>query len=442
MRTSMRTVGAGSLAVCAVLAAVVAVLLARPAAGAQQPAAADPAVITTWNAIAQTTITGAAPNGAGKANAEGFYWFPFVQAAVYNAVNGITGEYELYHWNAKGPKGASPQAAAAVAAHGVLMEYFGSGDFPQSETIAANLNAALATSLGQIPDGAAKEQGARYGERAAERIIELRADDGRFAPLVFDVPLAAGVWRPTPPAMAPFFGTWLAQVDTIVLESPSQVRPGPPPAIGSDLYVREFEEVRDYGVSTGSLRSDRQTETARFFSDAGLGPLQAGLRDQETRRLLDISDSARLFAAADLSIADAVIAVWDGKFHYGWWRPITAIREADTDGNPRTTGVPGWTPLLVTPPYPDWPSGLNGVFGAVSETLSRLNPGDGRVDLNLTSAAAGVTRHYEYAVDLRQDAVDSRVLSGIHFRRADDVAFDMGIQVANWALDHYFAPAT
>jgi hypothetical protein len=323
------------------------------------------------------------------------------------------------------------------------MEYFGSDDFPHSATIAANLDAALATSLGQIPDGPPKEQGIRYGKRAAERIIELRADDGRFAPVVFEMPLAAGVWRPTPPAMAPFFGAWLSQVDPFVLESPSQVRPGPPPAIGSDLYVKEFEEVRDYGSSTSALRTAEQTETARFFSDAALGPLQAGLRDHATRRLLDISNSARLFAAADMSIADAVIAVWDGKFHYGWWRPITAIREADTDGNPNTTGVPGWTPFLVTPPYPDWPSGLNGVVGAATQTLSRLNPGAGRVDLNLTSVnAGGITRHYEYAVDLRQDAVDSRVWSGIHFRRADDVAFDMGTQVADWALDHYFAPTT
>jgi hypothetical protein len=442
MRRSVKTVGASSLAACAVLAAVVAVILARPAAGGQSQVAADPAVITAWNAIAQTTIMAPAPNGGAKANAEGFLWFPFVQAAVYNAVNGITGEYGLYEWDGKGPKGASPQAAAAAAAHGVLMEYFGSGDFPHSDTIAANLNAALATSLGQVPDGAAKEQGVRYGERAAARIVELRADDGRFAPVVFNVPSAPGVWRPTPPAMAPFFAPWLGQVEPFLLDSTSQFRPGPPPAIGSDLYVREFEEVRDYGVSTGSLRTPKQTETALFFSDVGLGPLQAGLRDLATRRLLDISDSARLLAAVDLSIADAVFAVWDAKYHYGWWRPITAIREADTDGNPKTAGVPGWTPFLVTPPYPDWPSGLNGVFGAASQSLSRLNPGAGRVDLNLTSAAAGgITRHYEYAVDLRQDAVDSRVWSGIHFRRADEIAFEMGTQVANWALDHHFAPA-
>jgi hypothetical protein len=440
MRLNFKAVAAGSLAACATLITIVAVLYAQPAAGARPPAAADPAVIPAWNAIAVSTIAGPAPNGAGKANVEAFLWFAFVQAAVYNAVNGITGEYELYEWNAKAPKGASPQAAAAAAAHGVLLEYFGSGDFVNSETIAANLNAALATSLGPIPDGVPKKQGIRYGKRAAERIIELREDDGRFAPIVFNMPLAAGVWRPTPPALAPFFGPWLGQVEPFVIDSPSQFRPGPPPAISSDLYVEEFEEVRDYGVNSGSLRTAAQTQTALFFSDVGVGPLQAGLRDLVTRRVLDISDSARLFAAADLSMADAAIAVWDGKFHYGWWRPITAIREADTDGNPRTAGVPGWTPLIGTPPYPDWPSGLCGVMGAASTALSQLNP-DGRVDLKLTSVAAGVTRHYDLAADIQHDAIDARVFSGIHFRTADEVAIVMGAQVANWALDHHFAPA-
>ena len=145
MRENLRVAASASLIACAALMTIVAALYARPAAGAQPPAAADPAVIPAWNAIAMSTIAGPAPNGAGKANVEAFLWLAYVQAAVYNAVNGITGEYELFESNAKGPKGASPHAAAAAAAHGVLMEYFGTGDFAQSETIAANLNAALAT---------------------------------------------------------------------------------------------------------------------------------------------------------------------------------------------------------------------------------------------------------------------------------------------------------
>jgi hypothetical protein len=422
---------------------IVAVLYARPAAGAQPPPAADPAVIRTWDQIAVTTIAGPAPNGAGKANVEGFLWFPFVQTAVYNAVNGITGEYEPYKWNVKAPKGASPQAAAAAAAHGVLMEYFGTGDYANSDTIAANLNTQLAASLGQIPDGLAKEQGIRYGERAVERLVELRLNDGRGAAITFDKPLAPGVWRPTPSAMAPFFDPWLGQVTPFTMESSTQFRPGPPPAISSDLYVDEFEEVRDYGAATGSLRTvgpGSQTETALFFTDVTIGPLHAGLRELATRRGLDISDSARLFEAVTVSMGDTAIAVWDAKLHYGWWRPITAIREGDTDGNPDTAGVPGWTPLIATPPYPDWTSGLNGLVGAASTVLAQLSP-DGLMDLNLTSPAAGVTRHYDVAADMQHDAIDARVFSGIHFRTSDEVGATTGTRVANWALDHYFAPA-
>jgi hypothetical protein len=414
---------------------VTAALVAPTGALAKQPpAAANPAVITAWNAIAVTTIAGPAPTGAGKANAEAFIWFAFVQAAVYNAVEGITGRHELYDWNAKAPKGASPEAAAAVAAHRILSNYFGA-----SPAIAANLDAALAASLGAIPDGVPKSQGMRYGLRAADRIISLRADDGRFAPITFDQPPAAGVWRPTPPAFAPMLDPWLGYVDPLVLDSLTQFDPGPPPPIGSARYRTEFNEVRDYGVKTGSLRTQAMTNDALFFFDTAIGPLQASIRDLVTRRGLDISDSARMFAAVDLGIADAIGTVWHAKHVYGWWRPITAIREADNDGDPQTAGVPGWEPFIVTPPYPEWPSGLNVVMATASAAVTRLN-GDGRLDLTITSPGSGQTRHYEDPAVLQQSAVDARVWSGIHFRTADEASRTMGNEVANWTLDHYFAP--
>lgn len=424
----MRTTRAiSALLVSAVL------MTAAPAAGSDLTPADDPAVITEWNTIAVSTITGPAPNGVGKANPEAFLWFAFVHAAVYNAVVGITGEYEPYRWQPSGDREASPEAAAAAAAHHVLKTYFGA-----TPTIAANLDGALATSLSRIPDGKAKDLGVRYGSQAAERFIRMRADDGRNAPVTFDVPLAPGVWRPAPPANAPFFNPWLARVDALVLNGLRQFRPGPPPAIDSATYVQEFEEVRDYGAKDGSLRTPHQTETALFFSDTVLGPIQAGLRDFATRRGMNISESARLFAAVDLSLADAVGAVWDAKHHYGWWRPVTAIRLADSDGNPATAGIPDWEPLINTPPYPDWPSGTPSVFGALSTVLERLD-GQGGIDIKITSAAAGVTRHYDDAAHMQQDVIDARVFAGIHFRGADVAGVAMGAKVANWALDHYFA---
>lgn len=402
--------------------------------------AADPAVITFWNEVAVATIV-----ANGKANAEGFLWFAFEQAAVYNAVVGITREYELYRWNRRGPKGASPQAAAVAAAHLVLLTYF-----PGSE---ANLTTAYNTSLALIPDGWAKKKGIQYGERAARRIIRLRENDGRFADVPFNVPVVPGVWQPTPPGFAPFFDPWLSQMQPLLLKKPSQFRPGPPPALTSATYTAEFIEVRDYGRNTPSQRMPMQTETALFFSDIAIGPIQASLRDLVTRRHMDISDSARLFAAVDMSLADAIIVSWDSKFHFGLWRPVTAIQLAEGDGNPDTHAIGEWLPLVITPPYPDYTSGLTTVVGALSRTLSRLL-GDGRVDLNISSAAAGqpalpgpppvaavpLVRHYEFAVDLNRDVVDARVWSGIHFRTADVVGSEMGTQVADWALDHYFQP--
>jgi len=178
-----------------------------------------------------------------------------------------------------------------------------------------------------------------------------------------------------------------------------------------------------------------------FTTDIAIGPYQAALRDVTARHPMDISDTARLFAAVDMSMTDAIIAVWDAKYHYGYWRPITAIRWAGGDGNRGTVRDPSWEPFIPTgtPPYPEYVSGFNGVTGAFTGSLSEIL-GDDDLDLNITSVAAGVTRHYDTAEALNQDGIDGRVYLGIHFRTADEVAIDMGTQVADWALDHYFEP--
>jgi hypothetical protein len=411
-------------------AALLAASIGGTAVGAR--GSADPAVIRDWDATMVATIV----TDAGKGNAEGIFWYGFVQAAVYNAVEGITHRYELYKWDVRGPRAASPEAAAAAAAHRILMYYF-----PAS---AVRLDTAYAASLARIPGGTAKSQGIRYGERAAAHIIDLRANDGRNAPITLDVPLAAGVWRPTPPANLPMLVPWLSQVTPFTLDSPDQFRPGPPPGLTSPTYTAEFNEVKAFGAKTGSSRSALQTETALFVSDIAIGPLQAALRDLALRRGMDISDSARLFAAADISGSDSAIAAWDAKFHYHWWRPITAIRLAADDGNDLTDADATWAPLITTPPYPDWPSGLNNLFGSVSTAVTRVL-GDGTIDLNITSVAAGtpgspLTRHYTTATQVLTDTINARVWSGIHFRTADVVAAQMGTEVGNWAMDHYFQP--
>jgi hypothetical protein len=404
-------------AVLALLA--VALVAATPVSAAQPAGDADPAVIRDWNAVAAATIPG---------NPAAFLNYSLVHIAMYNAVVGITGEYELYEWNAKGPQKASPEAAAAVAAHRILTT-----NFPAA---APTLDAALATSLAGVADGVRKDQGIRYGLRAADHIIALRASDGRGAAVTVPVADAAGEWRPTPPNNGPFALPWLGGVTPLVLDSLSQLDPGPPPAIGTDLYRAELAEVRDLGASNSATRTMEQTTTARYFADVPFGPMEAGLRDLLFRSGLDISDSARLMAATNASIADAIGTVWNLKLKYMWWRPITAIHEIHDDGDPATVPDTTWTALIPTPPYPDWPSGLCAVVSALSTSLERLT---GQVDLNLVSPSQGL-RHWDSKAVFDQTAVDARVWSGIHFRTADEVSIDIGTDTANWTVDRYFAP--
>ncbi len=421
IRAGKRRIGAVVLT-AAVLVASLSVV-AQPAAAARS--AADAAVITTWNAVAVDVIV----VDAGKANAEAFLWLAFTQAAVYNAVVGITGRYEPYKWDPDAPQGASPEAAAATAAFQVLLNYF-----PASQ---AKLETAYANSLAQIPDGQAEQRGIRFGERAAQRLITLRTGDGRGANVQFTKLPAPGVWRPTPPTLTPFFDPWLAKMRPLLLRSNSQFRPGPPPALTSDAYTKDFKEVKRLGSLEGSERTPWQTQTALFFSDITIGPLHAAMRDLVTRRHMDISASARLFAATDTSIADGIGVSWDSKLHFGFWRPITAIQLAHTDGNPDTARDADWTPLITTPPYPDYTSGLTTVIGAASRALTRVL-GTARIDLTMTSVAAGVTRHFEWAGKLNRQAVNARVWSGIHFRTADVIGNAMGKRVGDWALNRYF----
>jgi hypothetical protein len=421
-RIVLAGLGAGALALAAPPGSGLAASRDGPAHGA------DPAVINEWNAILVDTVV-----AAGKANAEGFIWFGFVQAAVYNAVVGITRRFELYKWDEHGPKGASPQAAAAAAANRVLLNYFGNVAGVQTR-----LATAYAASLGGIRPGPAKEQGILYGERAANHFIALRQNDGRNADLLFTTPVAPGVWRPTPTGFAPFFAPWLSQMKPLMIRSARQFRSPGPLSMTSAAYAAEFNEVKALGgngTTTLTQRTDAQTLTAHYLISITQGPLQAALRDLATRRGMDISERARLFAAVDMSVADAVCVSWDSKFHYGFWRPITAIQLADQDGNPDTAPDPAWTPLLVSPPYPDHTSGLCSVIGAATRALTRVLRTN-RIDLTIASSVA--SRYYEFAAPLRADGVDARVWSGIHFRTAEEAGLAAGTKVADWSLDHYF----
>jgi hypothetical protein len=390
--------------------------------------AGDPAVISEWNDIAVATLAGDMTTQP----VEDILYTAFVQAAVYNAVVGVEGRYEPYRFHARAPRGASAQAAAVAAAHEVLVTYVPSAQ--------AALDARYAASLAQIPDGTAKTRGIAFGTRAADSVIRLRAHDGRNADIQFTQPPAPGVWRPTPPGL-PMSAPWLGFVTPLLVHSATQFAPPAPPALTSARYTRDFAEVKALGSVNSTVRTPDQTSTAQFFSGNALVQYNAALRDQVSVRHLDIVDAARMFAAIDMSVADAIISVWHAKYVYGLWRPITAINLADTDGNPDTVADPSWVPLIAAPNYPEYPSGYNVFNSTVTHGLENLFQ-TRQLQLTLISTAVpGVQRHYDSGDALRQDVVDARVWLGIHFRTADTAARDMGEQVAAWTLDHYFQPA-
>jgi hypothetical protein len=388
----------------------------------------DPTVISEWNEIAVTTLLG----DTTKQLVEDFLYLGFVQAAVYDAVVGVEGRYAPYRFNAHAPHGTSAQAAAVAAAHKVLVTYVPSAQ--------ASLDTAYAASLAKLPDGKAKTRGIAFGIRAADNLIRLRANDGRNAPIEFTQPPAPGVWRPTPPGFLPMSAPWLGFVTPLLVRSATQFAPPPPPTLTSARYTRDFNEVKALGSATSTERTAVQTSTALFFSGNALIQYNTALRDQVTVRHLDIVETARMFAAIDMSLADAEISVWHAKYVYGYWRPITAINLADTDGNPATLADPTWVPLLTTPPYPDYPSGYNVVNSTVTHGLEDLFR-TRQLQLTLISTAVpGVVRHYDSGRALRRDVVDARVWLGIHFRFADTASRDLGRRLTDWSLDHYFQP--
>ena len=396
---------------------------------AAKPPPGDASVISDWNKIAVNTVVNDTPIAG---HPQALLYMGLFQAAVYDAVVGITGRYKPYRFEQRAPHPSSPQAAAVAAAHELLVTYF---SYAQ-----AALDAAYANSLAQIPDGKAKRNGVAFGIRAADNLISLRAYDGRDAPIFFTQPPAPGVWRPTPPGFVPMLDPWLGFVTPLLVRSPFQFAPPPPPALTSSRYTSDFNEVTAYGSATSIVRTPEQTATALFFSSNPVILFNGAMRDQAALRNLDLVDAARMFAGADMSVADAIITVWRAKYDYGFWRPITAINLADTDGNPLTIADPTWVPLFTTPAYPEYPSGYNSFAASVTGSLEEMFHTQ-HLNLTLVSTAdPPVVRHYDTGSAVRTDVVNARIWLGIHFRSADVASRNLGVELSHWTIDHYFQP--
>ena len=414
------------LAVLATIGLTAQLGIAAPAAaaGPDTPAAQ---MVTRWNELAVRTV---ATENATPAPISGVY-FGFVSLAVYDAVVAIRGGYQPYRPQPHTDHRASTEAAVATAAYRVLDHYF-----PGS---AANLATDYAAALATVPDGRRKDAGTRAGAFAADQIIRSRANDGWGAPITLNVTPAPGVWRPTADNPAPMVAPWLGFVRPLAVRSPTQFRPPGPDPLRSRAYARDFAEIKAYGPATGSARTPLQTETALFWSANVLVQYQAMLRDQVTRRGLNAVRSARAFALLNTSIGDAQIGCWRAKYDDAFWRPITAIRLADTDGNAATAPDPAWTPLVQTPPYPDYVSGHACVTGAATETVRSLFGARG-LGLTVSSSVTATTRHYESTAVLDAETMNARIWLGIHFRKAMTDGNRLGHRTAQYVQRHYFRP--
>jgi hypothetical protein len=286
--------------------------------------------------------------------------------------------------------------------------------------------------------------GVAVGQQAAAGIIALRANDGSFPPnpTPFTGGTDPGVWRPTPPTFAPMVTVWVATVMPFALRSPDQFRAPPPPALTSHRYTENYNEVKALGAFSNSARTPEQTDLALFWAANYQALWNQALRDLVDAHVHNIAESARLFALANLAMADAVITVWDSKVHYLLWRPVTAIQEGDNDGNPETVGDPTWLPLIATPFYPDYTSGANGVTAAVTRSLA-LFFGTDHMNFSLTTnnpAALQQTRTYSRFSEAAVEVVNARIYEGIHFRFADVEARKQGRHVAQWVFSHFLRP--
>jgi hypothetical protein len=402
------------------------------------PAAARSNTVTDWNGIATTAIvaTAAQPPQAAILS------LGMVQGAVYDAVNGIERSHRPYLVAPPAERWASQDAAAATAAFRVLITLFPG----QAATLQPQYDAAL----GSVPDERARAAGVVVGEAAAAAMLAARQGDGRGGPFTFVFGTTPGVWRQTPPTFALDPAPWVANVRPFLVPSAEMLRTDGPDALTSPAYARDVAEVKEIGSLTSTTRTPDQTEAAIFWQDHGVAMWYRVLRALAGERQLGLADSARLYAMTSLAGADGAIGCWNDKYHWNFWRPITAVREAATDGNPKTEADASWLPLfdpstvqngtpLSTPPFPDHPSGHGCISGAIAHTMRAFFHSD-RVAFDAFSNRTLTTRHFDRLSDALQEIVDARVWGGIHFRNADEQGAQLGREVARYLRHHYFQP--
>jgi hypothetical protein len=419
----------GRRATCAAVVGFLAAgspLAVAPSAARASAGSGSADAVLTWDLHAETAIWDVARQ-APQVQSRGA---AMVHGAIYDAVNAIAGTpYQPYLVAPSADGSESVDAAVAAAGYRVLDAIFPD----QHDALTVRYDESLAAIL----DGRAKRRGVEVGAQAAAAMIVARRDDGAFGPQTFPVGTEPGQWRPTPPTYAND-GGWVGHMRPFVLPDVSVFRTAGPPALTSDQYARDYDEIKAVGSATSTVRTADQTEAAIWWHDRRLGEWEIKRQLVRTQGL-DALRAARMFAMVDLSEADAVIACFNEKEAWNRWRPVTAIRLGDTDGNPATAADPAWTPLLVTPPHPDYTSGHTCNTGA---TMSALAYFFGRDDIAFSaySADSGTRRYFSGFSAALTEVINARVWGGIHTRSADVQGARIGLETTAYVVRYRLRP--
>jgi hypothetical protein len=384
-------------------------------------------VVTEWNLtmLQAVAAAGLSPQHQQRAAA-------MVHVAVHDAVNSVTPRYEAYAVHVSLSAGASIEAAAVQAAYGVLIRLL--------PAQAAMLDAARSASLSKVPDGPAKEQGLAVGEAVAGQIVFLRSTDGSDAAGTYTFGDGPGEYQRTPPTFGnPSNPAW-PFVTPFVLKRGSQFRVEGPPSLNSDEWAEDFNETKRLGSIDSSERTAEQTTIALCGAEPSLPMWNRVARSISAQRNTGLIENARLFALLNVAMVDATIACWDSKYAYRFWRPVTAIRVADTDGNDATDADPAWTPLRPTPLHPEYPSAHACVSTAAAKVLTSFFGNHIPFSTATSTCPAGVVRSYDSFQAMADEIGESRIYIGFHFRSAICHGANLGRQVGHWTFHRFLRP--
>ena len=352
-----------------------------------------------------------------------------VQVSVFEAVNAITGRYPAYRAKITPAPGASVEAAVAAATRTALSKLMPA----QQAAIDADYQALLAP----IPDGSAKAAGIAVGEQAANAIVALCADDGMVAPDTYRPAAAVGVYVPTTSPAVPHWGKrrpW-------AMTRGDQFRPGPPPSLTSDTWARDYNEIKALGSRNSTQRTPEQTAIARFWEATAPAVYWPVARSVATAPGREVTDNARFLAVAAMAMDDGLIAVFDAKYTYNLWRPVTAIRNGDLDGNNATDRDPGWTPFIDTPMHPEYPCAhciVSASLGAVLQ--AEIGSGPAPTLRSASPTAGGAVRTWASVSDFVQEVALARILDGVHYRYSTEVGSAMGTKIGELAVKSFPKP--